>query len=58
LIWPLFNVNTTSKVLNYARVGGKVLGAANILASGYEIGSDVMGGRYKSVTSSHKIALI
>jgi RHS repeat-associated protein len=48
---PLFNVNTTSKVLKYARVGGKVLGAANILATGYEISQDWNDGKYKSASA-------
>jgi RHS repeat-associated protein len=45
---PFVNINTTSRVLNYTRLGGKVLGAANIVATGYEISQDWSEGKYKS----------
>jgi hypothetical protein len=48
IITPLTNINVGARTLNLARVGGKLLGAANVLATGYEIGSDVMDGKYKS----------
>ncbi|WP_233553771.1 hypothetical protein [Algoriphagus lacus] len=45
---PIANINTTSKVLNYARVGGKVLGVAGVVATGYQMYGDIDGGRYYS----------
>lgn len=45
---PIVNVNTTSRVLNYARVGGKVLGVVGVVATGYQVYGDIDGGRYYS----------
>lgn len=45
---PIANINTTSRVLNYARVGGKVLGVAGVVATGYQVYGDIDGGRYYS----------
>jgi hypothetical protein len=45
---PIVNINTTSRVLNYARVGGKVLGVAGVVATGVQVYGDWNNGRYYS----------
>lgn len=42
------NINTTSKVLNYTRLGGKVLVVGGVVATGYQVGSDISNGDYYS----------
>lgn len=42
---PLLNLNTTSKALNYARVGGKVLGVVGVVATGYQVANDISDGK-------------
>ncbi|GMQ30627.1 hypothetical protein Aconfl_32700 [Algoriphagus confluentis] len=45
---PIANINTTSRVLNYVRVGGKVIGVAGVVATSYQVYGDIDGGRYYS----------
>jgi hypothetical protein len=45
---PVVNINTTSKVLNYTRLGGKVLVVGGVVATGYQVGSDIYNGDYYS----------
>jgi hypothetical protein len=45
---PVVNINTTSKVLNYTRLGGKVLVVGGVVATGYQVGSDISNGDYYS----------
>jgi len=45
---PFANVNTTSKVLNYTRVGGKILFVGGVVATGYQVGNDISNGDYYS----------
>jgi RHS repeat-associated protein len=53
---PLVNINTTSRALKYAKVGGKVLAVINVAATLYEIGQDVNEGKYKSATARAAVA--
>lgn len=39
---PIGGINTTSKALNYVRVGGKVVVIAGVLATGYQVGHDLL----------------
>lgn len=45
---PIGGINTTSKALNYVRVGGKVVVVAGVLATGYQVGNDISNGNYAS----------
>ena len=45
---PFVNINTTSKVLNYTRLGGRVLVVGGVVATGYQVGSDISSGDYYS----------
>ena len=45
---PVVNINTTSKVLNYTRLGGEVLVVGGVVATGYQVGSDISNGDYYS----------
>lgn len=45
---PVVNINTTSKVLNYTRLGGKVLVVGGVVATGYQVGSDISNGDFYS----------
>jgi hypothetical protein len=45
---PITNINTTAKVLNYARVGGKVLGVAGVVSTGVQVYGDWDKGKYYS----------
>jgi hypothetical protein len=45
---PIGGINTTSKVLNYVRVGGKIIVVAGVLATGYQVGNDISNGNYAS----------
>jgi RHS repeat-associated protein len=45
---PLGGINTTSKALNYVRVGGKIVVVAGVLATGYQVGNDISNGNYAS----------
>lgn len=45
---PVVNINTTSKVLNYTRLGGKVLVVGGVVATGYQVVSDISNGDYYS----------
>lgn len=55
---PVGGINTTSKVLNYARVGGKVLGVAGIAATGYQVYNDWDNGNYASAGARGTVALV
>lgn len=55
---PIGGINTTSKVLNYARVGGKVLGIAGLVATGYQVYNDWDNGNYASAVARGSIAFI
>ena len=45
---PRGGINTTSKALNYFRIGGKVVVVAGALATGYQVGNDIYDGNYAS----------
>ena len=45
---PIVNLNTTSKALNYTRLGGKILVVGGVVATGYQVGSDISDGNYYS----------
>lgn len=45
---PVVNIRTTSNVLNYARVGGKVHAVGAALTAGYQIYGDIDKGNYYS----------
>ena len=45
---PVVNISTTSNVLNYTRLGGKVLVVGGVVATGYQVGSDISNGNYYS----------
>jgi hypothetical protein len=45
---PFLNINSTSKVLNYARIGSKALVVAGVVATGYQVGNDIVNGNYYS----------
>ncbi len=42
------NINTSSKVLNYVRVGGEVIGVIGVVATGYQVYGDLDDGKYYS----------
>jgi hypothetical protein len=48
---PFRNFNSSSKVLNKVRIGGRALSILNIFATGYEVLQDVGDGRYYSATA-------
>ncbi|TXD75360.1 hypothetical protein [Algoriphagus ratkowskyi] len=45
---PITNINTTSKILNYARMGGKLLGVAGVVGTGVQVYGDWDKGKYYS----------
>lgn len=55
---PIANIRTTSKVLNYARVRGKVLGVAGMAATGYQVYGDIDKGNYYSAGARTAVAVI
>ena len=53
---PVVNINTTSKVLNYTRVGGKALGVVGVAATGYQVYNDFDNGNYYSAGARTLVA--
>ena len=50
------NINSTSKVLNYARIGGKVLVVAGVVTTGYQVINDGVNGNYYSAGARLAVA--
>jgi hypothetical protein len=53
---PIANIRTTSRLLNTARVGGKILGVAGVVATGYQVYGDIDNGKYYSAGARTTVA--
>lgn len=53
---PIANIRVSSKVLNYARIGGEVLGVTGVFSAGYQVYSDVGKGNYYSAGTRAAVA--
>jgi len=55
---PVFNINTSSKVLKAARVGGKIVAGAGLVITGYQIYDDVVNkGKFAKAGARTAVAL-